>query len=301
MAPCRWVGSSSPTRPRSRFSSPNASFPRARTDANPLLAGELISSRRVTDNNGIAAGTGQACSAEKSWRELALRGGDRVGIRRLARRHLGDLDLDPQLDLAKQGIEAGIARAILEQAGGRTQLAEGGLRQGAAEQPDLELVERIERYPAALNRMLATLGRVLEPLQGNERIDAADGAQRGRRRCRAGLSASPSVKALDAGLRMAGAAAAAAVPLGPEMRMAKALAPRPWMLGAPAYPRLLWLIDGKRPGKICRTRQGPAWRQPRKARRPDRISFRFNCLSARSGWHGFRKAKTGPNLLGSKG
>jgi hypothetical protein len=32
-----------------------------------------------------------------------------VGIRRLARRHLGDLDLDPQLDLAKQSIEAGIA------------------------------------------------------------------------------------------------------------------------------------------------------------------------------------------------
>src|SRR4029453_9757388 len=124
MAPCRWVGNSSPTRPRNRSSSPDASFPRARTYANPLLAGELISSRRVTDNNGIAAGSGPSVQCgKKPARPLATRwrsgAGDRAGNWLLTWRKLGDLALDPQLDFAEQAIEAGIARAVLEQAGGR--------------------------------------------------------------------------------------------------------------------------------------------------------------------------------------
>jgi hypothetical protein len=52
----------------------------------------------------------------------------------LARRHLGDLDLDPKLDLPQHGIERRIARIELEMGGGRLQLGQGGGRQGAAEQ-----------------------------------------------------------------------------------------------------------------------------------------------------------------------
>ena len=47
----------------------------------------------------------------------------------------------------------------------------------ASEQPDLELVERIERDPAALDRALAALERVLDPLQGDQGVDAADHAR----------------------------------------------------------------------------------------------------------------------------
>ena len=47
----------------------------------------------------------------------------------------------------------------------------------AAEEPDLELVEGIEREPAALDGVAPPLGRILDTLQRNKRVDAADGAQ----------------------------------------------------------------------------------------------------------------------------
>jgi hypothetical protein len=45
----------------------------------------------------------------------------------LARGHLGDLDLDPKLDLCQHGIELRMARTELEMGGGRLQLGQGSL------------------------------------------------------------------------------------------------------------------------------------------------------------------------------
>ena len=81
----------------------------------------------------------------------------------LARRHLGDLDLDPERDLAERAIEAIVPRAALEAAGDGLGLAQRDLGQNAAEQGDLELVERIERETAALDPLLAPLGRFSSP------------------------------------------------------------------------------------------------------------------------------------------
>ena len=51
----------------------------------------------------------------------------------------------------------------------------------AAQDLDLELVEGVERGPAALDRAAPPLGRVVLALQRDQRVDAADGAERRRR------------------------------------------------------------------------------------------------------------------------
>src|SRR5947209_5561318 len=66
----------------------------------------------------------------------------RTPISRLTRGNLGDLDLHPKLDLAENGIEIGVARALLEMADGRLKPGEGGGGQRPAQEPDLELIER---------------------------------------------------------------------------------------------------------------------------------------------------------------
>ena len=55
-------------------------------------------------------------------------------------------------------------------------------REITAQEPDLELVERVEREPPPLDRMAPPLDRVFDALQRNQRVDAADGAQPRRRR-----------------------------------------------------------------------------------------------------------------------
>src|SRR5258705_10847075 len=86
----------------------------------------------------------------------------------LGGRHLGNLDLDPKLDLGQDPVEAGIPRAVLEMSGHRLELLEGPLGQVTADQPDLELVESLERQPPPLDRMAAALSRVLDTLQCNK-------------------------------------------------------------------------------------------------------------------------------------
>jgi hypothetical protein len=76
----------------------------------------------------------------------------------LARRHLGDLDLDPELDFAEHAIEA----SSLEAPGPLS----ANLGQNAAEQGDLELVEDIERVTPALDPLLAPARSGLEALAG---------------------------------------------------------------------------------------------------------------------------------------
>src|SRR5262245_61107610 len=91
--------------------------------------------------------------------------------------HLGDLDLDPELDLRQHAVEARIARPVLEAGGGVFQPAERRGIERARQQADLELVERVERGAAARQRAAAALGRVLDSLQRDQRVDAADRAQ----------------------------------------------------------------------------------------------------------------------------
>jgi hypothetical protein len=73
------------------------------------------------------------------------------------------ISTDPELDLAEHAIEAIVPRAALEAAGDGLGLAQRDLGQNAAEQGDLELVERIERETAALDPLLAPLGRFSGP------------------------------------------------------------------------------------------------------------------------------------------
>jgi hypothetical protein len=64
------------------------------------------------------------------------------------------ISTDPELDLAEHAIEAIVPRAALKAAGDGLGLAQRDLGQNAAEQGDLELVERIERETAALDPCL---------------------------------------------------------------------------------------------------------------------------------------------------
>jgi len=94
----------------------------------------------------------------------------------------------PQLNLTQRLVEAAIAGAVLEPAGRGFQPVERRRRQVAAKEPDREVVGGIERDPSAFDALPAPLGWVLEPLQEDERIDAADRPKRDRGALSAGCS-----------------------------------------------------------------------------------------------------------------
>ena len=131
-------------------------------------------------------------------------------------RHLGDFDLDPQLDLGQDAVEGGVARAVLEMGGHRLELLQRRRGQVAAQQPDLELVERVERHPPPLDRVAPPFGGVLDSLQCNKSVDAADRPQRRGDAAGAGAD-SPSVtlKPPVGARRAGGGVATAAVPFDP--------------------------------------------------------------------------------------
>ena len=54
----------------------------------------------------------------------------------------------------------------------------------AGKQTDLEFVERVERPAAVLDRAAAAFDRILDALQRDQRVDAAEGAQGDRRALR---------------------------------------------------------------------------------------------------------------------
>src|SRR5258708_17157342 len=92
---------------------------------------------------------------------------------------LGQFDFDAELDLGQHRIEAGIAGGRLQVGGGIAQPVDGRGIEVAREQPELEIVEHVERAPAPRHRTLAALGWILDALHREQRIDAAGGL-RGR-------------------------------------------------------------------------------------------------------------------------
>ncbi len=137
------------------------------------------------DNKGIKPDqTGPGRSAGRAAEGGSADSGR--AVRRYGVASLGDFDLDPQLDLGQHAVQGGVPRAVLEMGGHRLELLERSRGQVAAQQPDLELVERVERQPPPLDRMAPPFGGVLDTLQCNKSVDAADRAQRrgcgGRRR-----------------------------------------------------------------------------------------------------------------------
>src|SRR5262245_41733330 len=92
---------------------------------------------------------------------------------------LGELDLDPQLDLREHRIKPGIAGRRLQIRRRIAQAVYGGGIEIAREQPDLEIVEHVERTPAPLHRAPAALDRVLlDALQRKQCIDVGGGLRR---------------------------------------------------------------------------------------------------------------------------
>lgn len=93
----------------------------------------------------------------------------------------GDLDRQPELDLGQHRIEPVIAGAVAKVGRSRLQPLQGRGAKCAAEDFDLEFVEGVKGGPAALDRAAAPLRRVILTLQGDQRVDAANGAERSDR------------------------------------------------------------------------------------------------------------------------
>ena len=159
----------------------------------------------------------------------------------------------------------------------------------AAQQPDLELVERVERGPAPLDRVAPPLGR-----------RPRSPAVRSERRCRRPCAAAATPLAAAGRLALGDAEAAAAVrraggrgcrDRGGAVRSVDPHGEGPCRM-VPGYRqrwRRLWLMAGKRPGKICRTRQVRACRAPARSRRLAENHRLFNRFARRAArWHGVR-------------
>ena len=85
---------------------------------------------------------------------------------------LGQFDFDPKLDFGQHRIEAGVAGTGFEVGGGLAQPTHRGSIEIAGQQPDLEVIQHVERAPAALHRALAAFDRVLlDALQRQQRVD----------------------------------------------------------------------------------------------------------------------------------
>ena len=121
---------------------------------------------------------------------------DRSGRKTLRLPGLGELDLDAQLDLGQHGIETGIAGGRFQVCRGIAQPDHGRGVEIAGQQSDLEIVEHVERAPAAGDRALAALDRILlDALQREQRVDVGGGLRCGSAdaspaptRCRAARS-----------------------------------------------------------------------------------------------------------------
>ena len=99
----------------------------------------------------------------------------------------------------------------------RFQPQQRALIQSPGQEAKLELVEGVERAAAMLDRAPAPFRRLLDALQRNERIDAAQRPQRHRRALRFALAPKSDSAKVPLELRHAGGSAVAtcAVPLGP--------------------------------------------------------------------------------------
>src|SRR5580692_12138059 len=131
------------------------------------------------------------------WRGMAAPGERRTAlpfynllnyfnVLRSAHAGFGELDRNAQLDLGQHGIELFVAGAVLEIGGKGFQPQQRALIQGPRQETELELVEGVERAAAVLDRPPAPFRRLLDTLQRNERVDAAERPQRHRRALRLG-------------------------------------------------------------------------------------------------------------------
>ncbi len=130
---------------------------------------------------------------------------------------LGQFDLDPQLDFREHRVQPGIAGGGFQVGGGIAQPADGGGIEIAGEQPDLEIVEHVERALAARDRTPASLRRVfLDALKRKQRVDAGRGLRRGSARVsEAVATSSGSEKPVDLVRLALPAGVPIVVPFGP--------------------------------------------------------------------------------------
>src|SRR5690242_9720030 len=208
---------------------------------------------------------------------------------------LGELDLDPKLDLGQHRVETGITGGGFQVGGGVAQPQHGGLIEIAGEQLELELVEHVERALAACEGTPAPLGRVLlDALQRDQCVDIGGGL---RRHGGAGVGGRADIfRQREAGRRG---------PLGARSRRpqrravrsvdAHGLIPR----GAGTTFALLWLTRRKRPGKICRE---AATSIPLVTARLIAMRKFYSTKSANytasTIWHGARIERAGRNAMG---
>ena len=216
-----------------------------------------------------------------SGREI---GGPLRGFSGSARRHLGDLDLDAGARSRPAASRGRYRRSRPCRSRRRPNFSRRRVAcdRRAAEQADLELVEHIERHPAALDRTLPPLGRVLEPLQGDQRVDAADGAQPDRRSGRAWSLARPS----DEERRCAAPPDRGRGRERPSVRSVQRCACRGRRLArargasrSPVTGRSVWLIGGKDRQEFAATPARVAAPRPAAIRAIRIISIYFSLYS----------------------
>ena len=192
----------------------------------------------------------------------------------------------------------GVARGVQQVGGDRLQPHQRRGAERPAQQLDLELVQRVERDPAAADRAAPALGLLVLALQRDQGVDAADGAQRRHRLRR------PRRLVLGDGK------SAGRRPLGRRRRRRPvrwrsvrrcAWRRLPGRGGNPprntAKGRPVWLIPGKRPARFAGSaagRPGSAAAQTAAVEN----AFVFNAVMPAPRWHGIRKRFGGPTSLG---
>src|SRR6478672_6693303 len=102
----------------------------------------------------------------------------RAGLRHA---DLGKFHLGAQLDLGEHRIERRISAWFRQRRGDGLEPCERTRVERSGEEANFECIERIERALPALDRLAATLARLLDALQGKQCIDSADAAHSGRR------------------------------------------------------------------------------------------------------------------------
>src|SRR5581483_1208308 len=211
---------------------------------------------------------------------------------------LGELDLDPEFDLRKHRVQPGVARRGLQIGGGIAEPADGDGIEIAGEQPDLEIVEHVERALAAGHRAPAPFGRVVfDALKRQQRVDAGSSLRRGRA---AGFrGGSHVIRQREAGR---------AGPPGIARRRSDRGAVRSVdahrrpLWGADVFRAsfaVLWLMRRKRPGKNCR--MGPVFASARLTaghRHPDNTRTKSTHYDVDRAWHGARIVNRGSMAMG---
>lgn len=95
----------------------------------------------------------------------------------MARAQFGQLDFDPQFDFRQHLIEPRVTRTVLQLFGRGPKAIEIAGVEGAGEETELDLIKDVERRLAFADRAPAPLGGIVDPLQGDQRVDTPHHAQ----------------------------------------------------------------------------------------------------------------------------